>query len=168
MQADSPLYVWPDVWSGDLANRNEPGHICHWMSLMGLGVIKQRISHSNKLWMLRNVIIAALVLCFLWTCIYYCVIITGNDSTPEDYQSIALYFENQKNHFLAGKFFLLCGIYQRVRRSNTYPMTDVHPQIVKEIIVYWQLGFWLTERKCQEGNVSQFHQCWRLLTPFDN
>jgi hypothetical protein len=25
----------------------------------------------------------------------------------EDYQSIALHFENEKNHFLSGKFFLL-------------------------------------------------------------
>ncbi|KAI0219651.1 WD repeat-containing protein 19 [Lamellibrachia satsuma] len=39
--------------------------------------------------------------------------IIGSDATPEDYQSIALYFENEKNHFLAGKFFLLAGQYAR-------------------------------------------------------
>ncbi|CAH1776664.1 unnamed protein product [Owenia fusiformis] len=39
--------------------------------------------------------------------------IIGTDATPEDYQSIALYFENEKNHFFAGKFFLLCTQYQR-------------------------------------------------------
>ena len=39
---------------------------------------------------------------------------TGSDATPEDYQSIALYFENEKNHFLSGKFFLLSGQYNRV------------------------------------------------------
>lgn len=38
----------------------------------------------------------------------------GPDATVEDYQSIALYFENEKHHFLAGKFFLLCQQYQRV------------------------------------------------------
>ena len=31
----------------------------------------------------------------------------------EDYQSIALYFESEKNHFLAGKFFLMCNQYSR-------------------------------------------------------
>lgn len=40
---------------------------------------------------------------------------TGADATPEDYQSIALHFENEKNHFLSGKFFLLSGQYKRVQ-----------------------------------------------------
>ena len=40
--------------------------------------------------------------------------ISGPDATPEDYQSIALYFENEKNHFMAGKFFLFCNQYTRV------------------------------------------------------
>lgn len=39
--------------------------------------------------------------------------IIGPDATPEDYQSIALFFENEKNHFMAGKFFLLSGQYSR-------------------------------------------------------
>ena len=39
---------------------------------------------------------------------------TGSDATPEDYQSIAVHFENEKNHYLAGKFFLLSGQYSRV------------------------------------------------------
>ncbi|XP_064419402.1 WD repeat-containing protein 19 isoform X2 [Latimeria chalumnae] len=39
--------------------------------------------------------------------------IIGSDATSEDYQSIALYFEGEKKHFLAGKFFLLCGQHAR-------------------------------------------------------
>ncbi|XP_019617748.1 PREDICTED: WD repeat-containing protein 19-like [Branchiostoma belcheri] len=39
--------------------------------------------------------------------------IIGPDATNDDYQSIALYFENERNHFLAGKFFYLCGQYGR-------------------------------------------------------
>ncbi|XP_074649650.1 WD repeat-containing protein 19-like isoform X1 [Tubulanus polymorphus] len=35
--------------------------------------------------------------------------IIGPDATPEDYRSIALHFENERNYFMAGKFFLLCG-----------------------------------------------------------
>uniref|UniRef100_A0A8C5X1D6 WD repeat-containing protein 19 n=1 Tax=Malurus cyaneus samueli TaxID=2593467 RepID=A0A8C5X1D6_9PASS len=36
-----------------------------------------------------------------------------SDTANEDYQSIALYFEAEKKHFQAGKFFLLCGQYGR-------------------------------------------------------
>ncbi|KAK2489183.1 hypothetical protein MC885_016782, partial [Smutsia gigantea] len=43
----------------------------------------------------------------------YADIISSEDSTNEDYQSIALYFEGEKRHFQAGKFFLLCGQYSR-------------------------------------------------------
>uniref|UniRef100_S4RCS6 WD repeat-containing protein 19 n=1 Tax=Petromyzon marinus TaxID=7757 RepID=S4RCS6_PETMA len=39
--------------------------------------------------------------------------IIGADATPEDYQSIAMHFENEKKHFLAGKFFLLCQQYSK-------------------------------------------------------
>uniref|UniRef100_A0A8C9BC88 WD repeat domain 19 n=2 Tax=Phocoena sinus TaxID=42100 RepID=A0A8C9BC88_PHOSS len=43
----------------------------------------------------------------------YVDIIGSEDTTNEDYQSIALYFEGEKRHFQAGKFFLLCGQYSR-------------------------------------------------------
>uniref|UniRef100_A0A1A7WGZ7 WD repeat-containing protein 19 n=1 Tax=Iconisemion striatum TaxID=60296 RepID=A0A1A7WGZ7_9TELE len=39
--------------------------------------------------------------------------IIGSDATQEDYQSIALYFEGEKNHLQAGKFFQKCGQYSR-------------------------------------------------------
>ena len=39
--------------------------------------------------------------------------VIGTDGSSEDYQSIALYFENQRNHLMAGKFFLFAGIYER-------------------------------------------------------
>uniref|UniRef100_A0A8D2J6D3 WD repeat-containing protein 19 n=1 Tax=Varanus komodoensis TaxID=61221 RepID=A0A8D2J6D3_VARKO len=43
----------------------------------------------------------------------YADIISSEDTTNEDYQSIALYFEGEKKHFQAGRFFLLCGQYAR-------------------------------------------------------
>ncbi|XP_030305507.1 WD repeat-containing protein 19 [Calypte anna] len=43
----------------------------------------------------------------------YADIISSESTTNEDYQSIALYFEGEKKHFQAGKFFLLCGQYGR-------------------------------------------------------
>ncbi|KFV80463.1 WD repeat-containing protein 19, partial [Struthio camelus australis] len=43
----------------------------------------------------------------------YADIISSENTTNEDYQSIALYFEGEKKHFQAGKFFLLCGQYAR-------------------------------------------------------
>ncbi|XP_015201422.1 WD repeat-containing protein 19 isoform X2 [Lepisosteus oculatus] len=39
--------------------------------------------------------------------------IIGSDATMEDYQSIALYFEGEKKHLQAGKFFQLCGQHAR-------------------------------------------------------
>ena len=41
----------------------------------------------------------------------------GDDATKEDYSSIALYFENQKQHYLAGKFFLKSAQYGKVQVS---------------------------------------------------
>ncbi|NXA79906.1 WDR19 protein, partial [Thryothorus ludovicianus] len=46
----------------------------------------------------------------------YADIIGAEGTTNEDYQSIALYFEAEKKHFQAGKFFLLCGQYGRALR----------------------------------------------------
>ncbi|NXI09469.1 WDR19 protein, partial [Irena cyanogastra] len=46
----------------------------------------------------------------------YADIISSESTTSEDYQSIALYFEAEKKHFQAGKFFLLCGQYGRALR----------------------------------------------------
>ncbi|XP_078534454.1 WD repeat-containing protein 19 isoform X1 [Lissotriton helveticus] len=43
----------------------------------------------------------------------YADIIGSENTTTEDYQSIALYFEGEKKHFQAGKFFLLCGQHAR-------------------------------------------------------
>lgn len=43
------------------------------------------------------------------------VLITGDDAVADDYASIAMYFENQKQHFLAGKFFLKSAQYAKVR-----------------------------------------------------
>ena len=44
----------------------------------------------------------------------------GTDATAEDYQSIAVYFEGEKNHFLAGKFYHLSGQYSRVSYSSLF------------------------------------------------
>ena len=47
-QADSPLYVWPDVWSGDLQVLKKYGHTWHRMSLLRPGVIKQHKPNQTK------------------------------------------------------------------------------------------------------------------------
>ncbi|KAM4052553.1 WD repeat-containing protein 19 [Anomaloglossus baeobatrachus] len=43
----------------------------------------------------------------------YADVIGSENTSNEDYQSIALYFEGEKKHFQAGKFFLLCGQHAR-------------------------------------------------------
>jgi len=49
----------------------------------------------------------------------------GSDATPEDYQSIAVHFEAEKNHFLAGKFYHLSGQYTKVSYRQTDRQTVV-------------------------------------------
>ncbi|KAG7313919.1 hypothetical protein KOW79_022415 [Hemibagrus wyckioides] len=51
--------------------------------------------------------------------------IIGSDASMEDYQSIALYFEGEKKHLLAGKFFRKCGQYSRaLKHFLKCPNTD--------------------------------------------
>ncbi|XP_071786835.1 WD repeat-containing protein 19-like isoform X1 [Asterias amurensis] len=68
----------------------------------------------------------------------YAEIIEGNegeDATQEDYQSIALYFENEKNHLMAGKFFLLCQQYGRaLKHFLRCPTTNEDNQAVEMAI----------------------------------
>ena len=49
-QADSPLNVWPDVWSGDLKVQKKYGQTRHQVSLLRPGVIKQHKTKPNPLW----------------------------------------------------------------------------------------------------------------------
>ena len=39
--------------------------------------------------------------------------IIGSEASPEDYKSIGLHFENERNPFLAGRFFHLAGQHER-------------------------------------------------------
>ncbi|XP_071315895.1 WD repeat-containing protein 19-like isoform X2 [Trachinotus anak] len=49
----------------------------------------------------------------------------GSEGTQEDYQSIALYFEGEKKHLLAGRFFQKCGQYSRaLKHFLNCPHTD--------------------------------------------
>ena len=51
--------------------------------------------------------------------------IIGENATPEDYNSIALYFENQRQPFLAGKFFYLSENYAKAMHHLTKcPVND--------------------------------------------
>eukprot|EP00062_Callorhinchus_milii_P005042 gi/632944082/ref/XP_007887304.1/ PREDICTED: WD repeat-containing protein 19 isoform X2 [Callorhinchus milii] len=51
--------------------------------------------------------------------------IIGSGATNEDYQSIALYFEGERKHFMAGKFFMLCGQYPRaLKHFLKCPVTE--------------------------------------------
>ncbi|XP_034043414.1 WD repeat-containing protein 19 isoform X2 [Thalassophryne amazonica] len=51
--------------------------------------------------------------------------IIGSEATQEDYQSIALYFEGEKKHLQAGKFFQKCGQYSRaLKHFLKCPVSD--------------------------------------------
>jgi WD repeat-containing protein 19 len=40
--------------------------------------------------------------------------ILGDDASVSDYASLALHFDNEKNHYLAGKFYYKAGQYAKV------------------------------------------------------
>lgn len=42
--------------------------------------------------------------------------IIGDDATPDDLQSIAVHFENEKNYFLCGKFYFMAGLYTKAMK----------------------------------------------------
>lgn len=42
----------------------------------------------------------------------------GKEANTEDYESVALHFENENNHYLAGKFHLLASSYSDVYFSS--------------------------------------------------
>ncbi|XP_076826013.1 WD repeat-containing protein 19-like isoform X2 [Clavelina lepadiformis] len=52
--------------------------------------------------------------------------IVGDDATMEDFKSIAVHFENDKNHFMAGKFFTKCREYARALKHflKSSPFND--------------------------------------------
>ena len=52
--------------------------------------------------------------------------ILGSDATPEDYKSVALHFDNEKNYYLAGKFYYLSSSHSKVRNhcfQNYYSLS---------------------------------------------
>lgn len=40
--------------------------------------------------------------------------ILGSDATADDYKSLALHFDNERNHYLSGRFYYLAGVYPKV------------------------------------------------------
>lgn len=38
----------------------------------------------------------------------------GKEANPEEYESVALHFENENNYYLAGKFYSLASAYPEV------------------------------------------------------
>ena len=42
----------------------------------------------------------------------------GQEANPEEYESVALHFEGESNHYLAGKFYMLASSYSEV--LNTF------------------------------------------------
>lgn len=54
----------------------------------------------------------------------------GSDATTEDYHSIAVYFEAEKNYFLAGKFYLLSGQYNKVSIAGVVVLALVNMQCI--------------------------------------
>lgn len=65
--------------------------------------------------------------------------ILGSEATQEDYQSIALYFEGEKKHLQAGRFFQKCGQYSRVRAFNPF----IHSSVIYYDFIVYMVCFFL-------------------------
>ena len=44
--------------------------------------------------------------------------LTGREANPEEYESVALHFENENNNYLAGKYYLLASSYPEVIKTK--------------------------------------------------
>ena len=67
------------------------------------------------LWLVFGIGFSAVIWKRLYHNICFLLCLSGDDAVADDYASIALYFENQKQHFLAGKFFLKATQYSKVK-----------------------------------------------------
>jgi WD repeat-containing protein 19 len=55
----------------------------------------------------------------------------GKEANPEDYESVALYFETENNSYLAGKFYLLASAYSEVKSYfSLFNSNSMHNKIV--------------------------------------
>lgn len=54
---------------------------------------------------------------YLLTHLFYCIL--GLNASVSEYQNIACYFENEKNWYLAGKYYLLAKQYEKVKLPTT-------------------------------------------------
>lgn len=52
--------------------------------------------------------------------IIFLFIFKGKDSNPEDYESVALYFEKENNNFLAGKYYYMASSFNKVSFIDFY------------------------------------------------
>lgn len=93
----------------------------------------------------------------------------GSEATTEDYQSIALYFEGEKNHLQAGKFFQKCGQYSRVWKlcvlsdsfTSFLPMLE-HTPSVSQTLTFRHT--WLPLSLCSLSPEGFFTQLTVLIT----
>ena len=50
----------------------------------------------------------------------------GNDASPEDYKSLAVHFDGEKNNYLSGKFHYLSGNYSKVGLEISSSVIETH------------------------------------------
>jgi hypothetical protein len=58
--------------------------------------------------------------------------IQGQEANPEEYESVALYFEGENNHYLAGKYYMLASSYQEALRHliKKHPSADIEAKSI--------------------------------------
>ena len=59
--------------------------------------------------------------------------ILGDDATTEDYSSLAVHFDNEKNNFLAGKFYYKAGNHTKVSAAGNTSTINILLHLVIQI-----------------------------------
>jgi WD repeat-containing protein 19 len=56
----------------------------------------------------------------------------GHEANPEEYESVALYFEGENNHYLAGKYYMLASSYPEALRHliKKHPNSDIEAKAI--------------------------------------
>ena len=89
--------------------------------------------------------------------------ILGADATPEDYKSVALHFDNERNHFLSGKFYYLAGNYPKVIEfCGSHSSEFIHRKRatrLSPLVAVLEFIFSLNFHKILFNSILLFHYC---------
>jgi WD repeat-containing protein 19 len=64
--------------------------------------------------------------------IYLNLFLKGKEANPEEYESVALHFDGENNHYLAGKYYMLASSYSEALKHliKKHPNSEIEAQAI--------------------------------------